>query len=51
MTSLIFFLVGIAMVLAVRGQRGLAVGLFALAFVVSALWLSHHMTDPLNLSF
>ena len=51
MTSLIFFVAGVAMILAVRGRRALAIGAFALAFVASALWLAHHMTDPLNLSF
>jgi hypothetical protein len=50
MTSMIFLLAGVAMVLAVRGQRALAIGLFALAFIASALWLGHHMTDPLSLS-
>lgn len=51
MTALIFLAVGVAMVLAVRGRRGLAVGLFLLALVASAFWLGHHMTDPLALDF
>jgi len=50
-TALIFLLVGIAMILALRGQRALGMGLFAIAFVLSAMWLAHHMTDPLTLSF
>jgi hypothetical protein len=50
MTSLIFLVVAVAMILAVRGQRALAVGLFVLAFAASAFWLGHHMTDPLTLS-
>ena len=50
MTSAIFLLATIAMVLGVRGQRALAIGLFALTFAASAVWLGHDMTDPLNLS-
>ncbi len=50
MTSLLFLLAGIAMVLGVRGQRALAVGLFVLTLVASAIWLDHHMTSPLTLS-
>lgn len=50
MTSAIFLLATIAMVLAVRGQRVLAIGLFALTLVASAFWLSHHMTNSLNLA-
>jgi hypothetical protein len=49
MTSLIFLLTGLAMVLAVRGQRALAIGLFALAFVASALWLFDHMVSPMTI--
>ena len=50
MISAIFLLATIAMVLAVRGQRTLAIGLFALTLIASALWLGHHMTDHLNLA-
>lgn len=50
MTSAIFLLAGIAMVLGVRGQRALAIGLFVLAFAASAFWLGHYMTAPLALS-
>lgn len=50
MTALIFLSIGAAMVVAVRGRRGLAVGLFAVSFVLAALWLNHHIVDILNLS-
>ena len=51
MTSLIFLLVGLAMVIALRGRRGVAGGLFGVALVLAVAWLVHHMTDPLKLSF
>jgi hypothetical protein len=51
MTALIFLLVAIAMMAAVGGQRGVAVGFFGVGLVLSTVWLVHHMTDPLKLSF
>ncbi len=51
MTAAIFLVCAIAMMLAVAGRRNVAITLFALCLVASALWLDHHMTDPLALSF
>jgi Family of unknown function (DUF5993) len=51
MTAAIFLVCAIAMMLAVGGRRNAAIALFALCLVASALWLDHHMTDPLALSF
>jgi hypothetical protein len=50
-TALIFLLVAIAMLAALGGRRGVAGGLFGLGFVLSVVWLVHHMTAPLALSF
>ncbi len=50
MTAAMFLVVGIAMMAAVAGRRDIAVGLFALGFIVAVAWLNHHMTDPLTLS-
>ena len=50
MSSLIFLLVGLAMMLALGGRRGLAGGLFGLSLVLSVAWLAHHMAVPLRLS-
>jgi len=51
MTALIFLLVGLAMMLALSGRRGVAGGLFGIGLVLSVAWLVHHMTEPLKLSF
>jgi hypothetical protein len=50
-TALIFLLVALAMLAALRGRRGVAGGVFALGFLLSVAWLVHHMTVPLSLSF
>jgi uncharacterized protein DUF5993 len=50
MTALIFLLMGIAMIVAVRGARGIAIGLFAVSLVLAAFWLHHHIDSVLNLS-
>ena len=50
MTALLFLLMAVAMIVAVRGRRGIAVGLFGVSFVMAALWLYHLMNDVLNLS-
>ena len=50
MTAPIFLLMGIAMIVAVGGRCGIAVGLFGVSFVLAALWLHHHMDSVLNLS-
>ena len=51
MTALIFLLVAIAMMTALGGWRGIAGGLFGLSLILSVVWLVHHMTDALPLSF
>ena len=50
MTVLIFLVAGFAMMFAVLGRRGVAIGLFALALAGSVVWLNHHMTDPLQIA-
>jgi Family of unknown function (DUF5993) len=50
-TALIFLLVAIAMMAAVGGQRGVAIGVFGVSLALSVVWLGHHMTDALKLSF
>jgi len=50
-TALIFLLAAIAMIAAVAGRRRIAGGLFGISLVLSFVWLMHHMTDPLKLSF
>jgi uncharacterized protein DUF5993 len=51
MTSLLFLLMAIAMVLAWRGNRRAGVAVFALAALLSVAWFNHHVTDPLDLDF
>jgi hypothetical protein len=51
MTSLIFLLVACAMWLAWAGNRRAGGLVFALAALLSVVWLNHHMTDPLHLAF
>ena len=51
MTALIFLLVAIGMLSALGGRRGIASGMFGLSLVLSVMWLVHHVTDPLPLSF
>jgi hypothetical protein len=51
MTTLIFLLLGIAMLAALTGYRGPSIGLFGLGLILSVVWLNHHMTDPLALAF
>ncbi len=50
MTALLFLLMGVAMIAAVRGRRDVAIGLFGVSFVLAAAWLHHHMDSALNLS-
>ena len=50
MTALIFLLMGVAMIVAVRGRRGIAIGLFGVSFVLAGIWLNHHIVSVLNLS-
>jgi hypothetical protein len=50
-TALIFLLVAIAMLIALGGRRVLAGGVFGLGLILSVVWLVHHMTDALPLSF
>jgi tryptophan-rich sensory protein len=51
MTSLLFLLMAIAMVLAWRGNRRAGVVVFALAALLSVAWFNYHVTDPLDLDF
>ena len=50
-TALIFLLVAIAMLTALSGRRILAGSVFGLGLILSVVWLVHHMTDALPLSF
>jgi hypothetical protein len=50
MTALIFLLMGVAMIVAVRGAPGIAIGLFGVSLVLAAIWLNHHIDSVLNLS-
>ena len=51
MTAAIFLMVAIAMMMAVAGLRGFAVGLFVVSLVAAGVWLDHHMVDRLLVSF
>ena len=51
MTSLIFLLMACAMWLAWAGNRRAGGLVFAVAGLLSVVWLNHHMTDPLQLAF
>ena len=50
MTALIFLLMGVAMIVTVRGARGIAIGLFGVRLVLAAVWLNHHIDSVLELS-
>ncbi|WP_168200256.1 MULTISPECIES: DUF5993 family protein [Bradyrhizobium] len=47
----LFLAITIAMLVAWRGPRPLAIGLFAVILVACAATLLHHATDRLTLSF
>lgn len=51
MSALLFLLIGVALIIGWAGRWRLAVGVFAVAFVLSLIWLNHHITDPLALGF
>lgn len=51
MSSLLFLLTAVAMIIGWTGRWRLAVGVFVVAFVLSLAWLNHHITDPLALGF
>jgi hypothetical protein len=51
MTSFLFLLMTIAMLLAWRGNRRAGIAVFALATLLSVAWFNHHLTDPLALDF
>lgn len=51
MSSLLFLLIGIAMIVGWSGRWRLAAGIFVIVFVLSLAWLNHHVTDPLALAF
>ena len=50
MTAAIFLVTAFAMFAAAGGRRDIALTLFGVAFLVSIMWLEHHMTDPLKLA-
>ncbi len=50
MTGLIFLAAAIAMMTALAGYRGVAIGLFGVSFVGAVLWFDRHVTEPLSLS-
>ena len=50
MTTLIFLVTGVAMIVAVRGARGVAIGLFGVSLMLAAFWLRHHVDSVLDLS-
>lgn len=50
MTGLIFLAAAIAMMVALAGYRGLAIGLFGVSFVAAALLFDSHLTQPLGLA-
>lgn len=49
MTAAIFLLVAIAMMVAVSGHRGTAIGLFCVGLLVAVLWFNHQITDSINI--
>lgn len=50
MTGLIFLAATMAMMTAVAGYRGVAIGLFGVSFVGAVLWFDRHLTDSLGLA-
>ena len=51
MTGLIFLAAAIAMMTALAGYRGAALGFFGVSAVGAVWWLERYMTEPLTLSF
>jgi len=51
MTALIFLAMAAAMMVALSGYRGIAVGLFGASLIAAALWFYNDISDPLNLVF
>lgn len=50
MTALMFLVVALAMMVAVSGHLGTAIGLFCVSLLAAVLWFNHHMTDSLALA-
>ena len=50
MTGLIFLAVAIAMMTALAGYRGAAIGFFSVSAVAAVLWFERYMAEPLRLS-
>ncbi len=50
MTGLIFLAAAIAMMTALAGYRGVAIGLFGVSFVGAVLWFDRHLTGPLGVA-
>ena len=51
MTALIFFILAIAMMFAAGGNRGIAIGVFGVGFVMAILWFNYHLYDRLDVAF
>jgi hypothetical protein len=49
--TLLFLAMGIVMLVAWRGPRGVAMGLFAAVLIACVATYLHHATDVLKLSF
>ena len=49
MTTLIFALIAVAMVLAWRGSRTGGLALFVVAAILAVVSFNHHVTSPLQL--
>jgi hypothetical protein len=49
MTSGIFLLISVAMVLAWRGHKTGGVAVFVVAALLALVWFNHHATDALQL--
>jgi hypothetical protein len=49
--TVLFLAVTIAMLMAWRGSRSLAIGWFAVVLIACVATFLHHATDRLNLSF
>lgn len=50
MTGLIFLAAAIAMMTALAGYRGVAIGLFAVSLVGAVLWFDRHLTGSLGVA-
>jgi hypothetical protein len=49
MTSLLFFLFLVAMVLTVVNNQPFSLAMFGVAMVLTGYWFNHHMTNTLDI--